>query len=256
MKKLITLALALLLGVTAALAAAEGWNPGQPYEGVPPIDLAEQLGYMLFYPNADMAPEALCDRLYVYLPRDDAQPGDGALLLFTDGAEAWRTPMTAPCVTARPLTADEQDSLLWQSGTCFEIVLPRSLTLGQTYVVNMERGAIVAGEVTNAQIGGADAWTFTLAGDYGLSAIEYRRPAATGDEGLILAPQPGDQLRFDLVLGGDAVAAALYSDGSVTFQPSYFTDSGEVTGTVTGDAPSWGVIFLDADGNPLTRADF
>ena len=259
MKKIIALTVALaLLMIGVQAASAEAWNPGKPYSNVPEVDLTEQMGYMMFYPNKDMAPEGLCDRMYIFLPREDLEAGDGQLLLFTEDSEVWRTRMSdESCVQLRMLTEDEKDSLLWQGGMCFEIALPRSLVIGKTYTVNLERECIVAGNVSNAQIGGADAWTFEVQGDYGMSAIEYRRPLLNGQyEDMVTAPQAGDEVRFDLVLGGEAASAALYSNGTVHFQPSYFTESGEVVGIVTGDSPSWGVIFMDADGNVVNQADF
>lgn len=259
MKRIMALALALvLLTIGVQMAAAEEWSSSKPYGGVPEIDLTQKLGYMVFYPNESMAPEGLCDRLYIYLPRDDVQAGDGLLLLYTAAGEVWRTRMNdESCVTLRPLTAGEMDSLMWKAGVCFEIALPRSLTIGESYTVNLEKGCIVAGEVTNVQIGGKDAWTFEVKGDYGMNAIEYRRLQPNGKyEEMITAPQAGDEIRFDLVLGGQVVAASLYSNGTVSFQPNYLTESGEVTGIVTGESPSWGVIFLDANGNVVSQADF
>lgn len=259
MKKMMALALVLvmLLGCAQAALAEEAWSwsPNQPYAGQPPINLTEQLGYMMFYPNQAMPAQGLCDKLMIYLPREDVEAGEGQLTILTgDGTEVWQTPMNdGAVVQMRKITPDELAGLLWNGGVCFEIALPRTLTLGETYTVSMEEGCIVAGRVTNAQIGGADMWGFDVAGDYGLSAIEYRR---NGD-GMVTDPQPGDEVRFELVLGGTAVAAALYSHGAtVDFLTSYFTESGEVVGTVTGESPAWGVLFFDGEGSIINQADF
>ena len=261
MKKALTLVLVLALLMGCAVAAtAEDWNPGRPYHSLPEIDTTQQLGYMLFYPNQEVDAEGLCDRLNIYLPREDLAAGEGQLILLTaDATEVWRTPMNDErFVLLRKLTETELASLQWQGGMCFEIKLPRSLSLGTSYVVNMEAGCIVAGELTNVQIGGADAWAFDVVGDYGLNAVEYRRPSENGNAAeMIDAPQAGDEIHFGLLLGGEAVAASLYSnDGSVDFEISYFTESAEVVGIVVGETPSWGVLFLDAEGNIVNRADF
>ena len=258
MKKWMALAIAmvLLLGaVQIAACAEEAWNAAQPYPDVPEIDLTEQLGYMMFYPNEVMAAEGMCDRLFIYLPREDVKAGDGELFVSTkEDGEIWRTPMNdESCVELRALTEDELDSLLWQGGVCFEITLPRSLTLGRTYRVGMESGCIVADGVTNVQDGEMDNWSFEVRGDYGLNAIEYR--SAQGET--VVVPKAGDEVRFDLVLGGEAVMASVYSlDGTVDFQPNFFTESGEVIGAVTGDVPSWGIVFIDTEGNAVNGADF
>lgn len=61
-------------------------------------------------------------------------------------------------------------------------------------------------------------------------------------------PDPGDKVRFDLVIGGDAVMAVLYSDnGSVEFDEIEFSESGPVEGTVIGEDVQWGVAFYDAN---------
>ena len=121
-----------------------------------------------------------------------------------------------------------------------------------------------------------------LEGDYGVSGMEYRRalggaaqatemiveeasPDESGEPAApeveyqtgITKPQAGDNIRFDLTLGGDAAMAVLYCYySSVDFQMTYFEESCEVTGTVLTDNPFWGVMFLDAQGNELRRVEF
>lgn len=261
MKRIVALAMMIaLLAIGAQMAVAEEWNSAQPYAGVPEIDLTTQLGYMVFYPNDVVTVEGVCDQLFIYLPRTDVTAGEGQLFVFTEeDGEVWRARMNdADCVQVRPLNDGELEGLLWSEGTCFEIRLPRSLTLGKMYYVNLERGCIAADGVENVQIGGTEAWFFEVQGEFGLNAVEYRRPQADGGyEEMISKPQAGDEIHFELVLGGEAVAAALYSnDETLDFEVNYFTESGEVTGTVTGGAPAWGVVFLDAEGNIVGQADF
>ena len=263
MKRWIALTLALLLftGTAGAAEWIDGTSPGKPYQGMPEIDLNERMGYMVFYPGKDIPVANACQRLYIYLPREDVQAGDGILYVFTEeDGEIWSTPMTsAEAVTRRPMTEAELDGLLWGGGLCFEILLPRTLDLGQTYYVNITRGGLVTdGGLENPQIGGSDAWRFTLEGDYGVSGMEYRRPLADGSFMEALPdPQVGDEIRFTLTLGGDAARAVLYGrSGSVDFLTTMLTESGEVTGTVTSANPTWGVQFLDAQGNELNRVDF
>ena len=272
MKKAIVLALALMMLVSVAQAAewAEGTSPSQPYPGVPKINLEEQIGYMMFYPKdkpeqgVKLGVENACQRLYIYLPREDVKAGSGTFYLCSEEVkrgELWKTAMNnTAAVTQRPITEEELDSLLWGSGTCFEIKLPQTLELGTTYFINMERGCIITDSgVDNPEVGGTDAWRFQLEGEWGVSKMTYRRPLGGGKyEEDQLTPQAGDEIRFDLVLGGDAVAAVVnrFQDESVEFEEQYFTESCEVTGIVTKENPQWFVTFLDASGNALNRVEF
>lgn len=254
----------------------EGMSPAKPYEGVPEVDLTERLGYMLFYPTDRNPAENACQELCLYLPREDVKAGEGKLYLGAEGEKGalWSTPMNdADAVVERPMTESEKQSLLWGSGTCFVIKLPKSLELGKTYFVNMERGCIWTedGKIDNPEVGGTKTWRFTLGGDYGVSGMEYRR--RVGDDAAeaaeeseeseveyetgILKPTAGDEIRFDLTLGGDAAMAMMYGyNESVNFTTVMYEESAEVVGEVLEDNPAWGVMFLDVNGDELTRVEF
>lgn len=239
-----------------------GMSPAKPYEGVPEVDLRERMGYMIFYPTEKKPAEYSCHRLYVYLPREDVRAGSGKLYLCSqEDGMIWSTAMDDPAaVRQHTLAAAELESLIWGSGTCFEITLPRSLDLGGDYFVNMERGCIVTedGALDSPEVGGTDTWAFALEGDYGVSGMEYLRTDEAEAEAItVLVPAVGDGIRFDLELGGDAVMAVVYGyNGSVDFPMTMYEQSGEVTGTVTAENPAWGVMFLDKDGNELHKAEF
>ena len=73
----------------------------------------------------------------------------------------------------------------------------------------------------------------------------------------MLKPDVGDKVFFDIVIGGDAVLAVLYSDnGSVEFDEIEYTQSGPVQGTVTGEDVQWGVAFYDANDYIFDTIDF
>lgn len=64
----------------------------------------------------------------------------------------------------------------------------------------------------------------------------------------VVKPDIGDRVHFNLVLGGDAKLAVLYSDnGSMEFDEIEYSESGLVEGTVVGDEVQWGVAFYDAN---------
>lgn len=254
------LAALMLFGGTALAEWPEGTSASKPYDDLPEIDLNEKLGYMLFHPSAELPMTTACQRLYIYLPREDVRAGEGLIYLCTDAQrDIWSAPMNSDVVTRRAINEAELEGLMWGGGTCFEVRLPHTLTLGETYYVNLGEGAIVTdGGLENVQIGSTTAWRFTLEGEYGVSNMSYRRAKASGgwEDGLT-DPVPGDEIRFDLTIGGDAVRAVIYGyGGTVDFLTLMCEESGEVTGTVTAENPMWGVMFLDAQGNELTRVDF
>ena len=247
MKKIAVLVLAMLLLCAATAQAAqwrEGLSPSQPYAGVPAVDLSEQMGYMMFYPNAMVSAEHGCQKLFIYLPREDVKAGDGTFYLYTEkGAEVFSTSMSDTAfVTQRAATEEELDGMLWGSGTCFEIVLPQSLDLGSSYFVNVERGGILTKDgIDSPEVGARDAWAFSVVGDYGVSAMAY----------------DGDEVSFELTLGGEAAQAAIYQfNDSVFFPETMFTESGTVSGTVQEGEHHWGVLFLSEQGDELNRIEF
>ena len=265
MKRLMVLVLVVLIACAGMAQAAEwreGLSPSKPYVGVREIDLKEHLGYMMFYPSASMHAENACQRLFIYLPREDVKAGTGTLYLCTEeDGQIWSTVMNnTATVLQREITEEELTGLLWGGGTCFEVLLPKTLEFGKQYFVNMTRNCIEAndGSIDNPEVGGTDAWAFTLQGDFGVGGMEYRRANADGSyEENIVAPKAGDEIRFDLVLGGNATMAVLYGyNDTVDFDATAFEQSGEVTGTVMGEFPMWGVMFLDAAGNEVDRVEF
>ena len=67
-----------------------------------------------------------------------------------------------------------------------------------------------------------------------------------------MVPSNGDIITFDLVMGGDAKFAVIYSDnGSVEFPVQEYSESGTVTGRVIYDSLDWGVVFLNEGGEVL-----
>ena len=259
MKRAISLMMALLL-VCMGAALASGWqndlSPSKPYADVPEVDLTETLGYVMFSPNAGSDAEHGCQYLRVYLPRTDVKAGEGALSVCDNkGGEVAHIAMSdAEAVVARAMQDDELDWYLWGEGTCFEIRLSTGLEVNKDYFVKIEGNAIVSedGSVGNGAITDDSAWAFRVTGDYGVSSLEYLR-----DGKAVLAPQAGDAISFDLVLDGDAAAAVVYGYGdSVNFVETTYEKSGKITGEVTADAPEWGVIFLDEEGNPLDQVEF
>ena len=265
MKKMMVWALLLVMlcvGMAQAAEWTEGRSPSQPSAGVSEVDLNEIMGYMMFYPSTKMPKDYGCQRVFIYLPREDVKAGKGTLYLvdLDNNEQVWSTSMdNSEAVRQRPITDGELNSLLWGGGTCFEVRLPKTLALGKNYFVNMTRDCIVTtdGNVDNPEVGGTDAWAINIGGDFGVSNMEYRRPLEDGTyEEQIMKPQVGDEIRFDLVLGGEAAMAVVYAyNNSVDFIQQTYTESCEVIGSVTSDNVGWGVVFMDAAGNPIQDTD-
>ncbi len=264
MKKLIALFVALLLlyAVPASAAQwADGRSPQQPYLGVPAVDFTQTLGYMMFYPNAKMDVGTGVRTLFVYLPREDVYAGSGELTLRTqEDRDAWTIAFNdTQYVHQREMVEDELVSMQWGSGTCFEITLPVSVKIDRHYYVDLARDCIISNDntVSNPARDGEETWSFDTKSEYGVSEMSYRRMLADGsyEEGIV-NPQPGDEIRFDLVLGGEAKTAALFQLSGANFTTASYTESAEVIGSVTEDDPAWGVLFLDASGNQIAQITF
>lgn len=274
MKRLTAICLALLLLLTATAYAAgweDGYSPNKPNGQVPEIDFSDNIGYMMFAPNAKQQakhPVHACKALCIYLPREDIMlnnNGGNVVVRSADRGEELRIPINDPnYVTLRPMTESELADHMWGGGTCIEIRLPVSLRLGCTYYVDVDAGCFYGeeGGIGNPAINGADSWHFEMLAEYGVSELEYLRTNSNGAEesvlGLALA---GDTVRFDLVLGGDAKSATLYKMGNagepekIVFPVALLTESCEITGEVTGDDPIWGVLFWDTEVPPTDPDD-
>lgn len=277
--------LALLLA--SALAAVpvpaaewgEGLSPSKPYSGVPEVNLEETMGYIMLYPRTKMPGDHFCDVLEMYLPREDIVRGSGELRLYNEADELVSTSHfeNEDEVEIRALGEEELKGLMWGGGTCVSARLPVSLELGKNYYVLMDEGCFTAanGAVKSLAIRSHDAWQPVVNGDFGIENLSYRAgtdlppestaempadepseseaAAALEEAEITLTPKKGDTLVFDVVIGGECTSAVAYSDdGSVNFDQLEFTSSGRAVGHITGDdAVTWGVVFLNADGDVL-----
>ena len=264
-------AIILMIGFMASACAQaaqwpEGRSAAQPYAGTPPVDLEKTIGYIILYPRLKMVARNFCDKLVLFLPREDVELSHGLLRLMKSSEDAAPEEIAAidfsdpDSVTLRPMTEQEKESLIWGSGVCIEIRLPISLELNETgYYVTMEEGCFTAqnGALSSLAIVNPEAWTPVIEGEYGVSGLYYVPFEKATDEAPSEAsrgtqPEPGDKICFDLVLGGDAAYAVIYSENdSVFFEEIEYTESQTVEGAVTKDPLNWGVVFLDENGNML-----
>ena len=276
MKKLMAILMVFALCASAALAAEwpEGRSPSQPYAGVPEVDLNETLGYTMVYPRAKLPAQVYCDMLEFFLPREDIKTNEGILTLYNGEGETLAQVDFSDenAVGVRKLTDEELDKLLWGSGVCVYARLPKSLEIGASYYVMMDEKCFTSenGSVFSLAISDSNAWTPVLEGDYGISGLYYsaapevpepaegeeeateETPEPTEvpeeEEGEIeykLVPEKGDRITFDLVLGGDATTAVIFSENdSVWFDTLEYTESGHIVGSVTKKNLDWGVVFL------------
>ena len=139
--------------------------------------------------------------------------------------------------------------------------------------------------VSNYDLTKKDQWTPAMEGDFGIESLFYFTPPAPPEEEEgeeteaveeeteeavegnpfdksmvsdaeapveeVLGepkynPVTGDKIHFDLVLGGDAKTAVIFSENdSVLVHQQDYTESTPVTLTITKDDLDWGVVFLD-----------
>ena len=277
MKRIIAILVVCMLCLTSAYAAewAEGRSAAQPYAGVPEVDLTQTMGYIMMYPRTKLPARFFCDALEMYLPREDIVLGEGTLTLYKgDGEVVATVPFTdEEMVELRPLEEEELNGLMWGGGVCVEVHLPVSLTIGESYYVLAEEGCFTTadGKIPSVAISSPEAWTPVVNGDYGVSALSYSvapaveeteegEEAPAENEEIELeyknTPEVGDVIHFDLVLGGDAKFAVIYSENeSVEFETTQFTESCHVTGVVAGEELSWGVAFMDGEGDDAQVVD-
>ena len=281
MKRLFALALVCLLCVSSAYAAEweEGLGPEQPLPGVRRLDLTREMGYQYLYPKPGLEVNYFCNVLEIYLPREDVELGEGHAHLYdsTDTEVADIDFANPEQVELRFQQESELIAKKWGGGVCIEMHLPVSLKFNEDYYVLMDLNCFTAGEnkISNYDLIDKTQWTPLLTGDFGIASLFYCAPPASAEDGEAGAeaaveenpfdkpmvaeataeaalgepkynPVTGDEIHFDLVLGGDAKTAVVFSENdSVFFEQLEYTESCPVTGAVTKDELDWGVVFLN-----------
>lgn len=255
MKRLMALSLALLMLLTATAYATE-WEedlgPQKPNEQLREIDLNDKLGYMLCYPNEKIGPIAGVKTLFIYLPREDVElnsNGGNFILRSDDKGEEYRLAANdSNSVILRPMLDSEKSSLGVGSGVWIEINLPVSLRLGRSYSLDIDAGCIVVPGLERTHEKITNATRFVTNADYGVSELSYIRTKDNGNEETVVGKiTAGDTARFDIVIGGDAKAATIIPGEGISFSAETVTESCEVTATITGDNPTWQVVFWDVE---------
>ncbi|MBR1821683.1 MAG: hypothetical protein IJ769_08685 [Clostridia bacterium] len=272
MKRLVALILVCIFCMATAYAAewAEGLSPAKPSNLKREVDLTQTVGYWLMFPRTGLSADRFCDVLEIYLPNPDVELGEGTATLWDADGEVAIVDFADPAqVELRPLEEVEMESMHWGSGVCVEMHLPISLKFDEAYYVTMDEGTLTSngGKVKSSRIPYSDQvpieeqyWTPSVTGDFGISGLYYSEAAEVDEEaeeteaeGPIepkYNPAKGDAIHFDLVLGGDAKTAVMYSENdSVYFETLEYTESSAVTATITGDELNWGVVFLDENGD-------
>lgn len=187
MKQLMALILVLALLMSGAALAAqwrEGLGPEQPYSQSPRINLNNTVGYIVMFPRGNKLALGFCDTLEMYFPREDIQIGTGMLHLYEKLAggdqEVCSVDMSdRRSVTLRNMTEREMERIMWGSGVCVQVRLPKSLEFGNTihhYYVFMDEGCVTAGsrgDLKSPQISKDDAWQPGVDGTYGVSGLYY-----------------------------------------------------------------------------------
>ena len=118
-----------------------------------------------------------------------------------------------------------------------------------------DAAAMSAASSSQAQGGGSTA-AAAPAADASAAGTEATE-AELGE--VTMRPVKGDVMTLDVVIGGEAVSAVVYSEnGSVLFDKQEIKFSSPVTGQILDNNVTWGIVFLNADGDVLDviSADF
>lgn len=263
MKKFFVICLALMMLCSNAMAATwlEGLGPQKPYTGTPEVDFTETIGYMMLSPINGSNVRTGTVTLGIYFPREDVEIGEGFLYLHTEeDGPVMEIEINEHIMTRRAMTEEELEARLWGCGTVFEVEVGEPLLANRHYVVQMTEGCIVSAvnDVVSPAIAGRDSWTFdTIALSYA-DQLVCTRPVEGGEPVVVEDVQVGDTANFQVVIGENAVAAALYcTSGTFQYVQSYFTEStaAAVSFMEAGEVV-WGVVFLDANGNAVDSTEF
>ncbi len=262
MKNWIALLLASLLAFGGSCLAAEwgeGLSAARPYSGVGEVNLELTMGYMVLTPRVKLPASCYCDRLGIYLPREDVRLESGALTLYGDGSPLFTADFSdGAAVSLRSMTEQELEEFIWGSGCCIEVSLPFSLTFDADYCVHMDAGCFSAadGRVRSLAMDIDEAWQPLLTGGYGVSGLRYHAAPESGEEGaeVPVTENPGldGTVDFELLVGGAATTAVVYSDNaSVEFGEPEYTENASIHGVVIGEKLKWSVVFLNDNGEVL-----
>lgn len=275
---------------------ADGLSAAKPLPGVREINLSERMGYLYEFPQEKLPASTFCDVLEIYLPREDVMLGTGHGHLYDgEGVEIVDIDFANPdMVELRAQEESELEAKRWGSGVCITMHLPVSLEIGKSYYVLLDLDCFLTadGKISNEAVTDPGRWAPVLNGDFGVNRLYYAaapaplteeelaaleaeaaeatpeptlapgvEPTATPEPGAdvttaVQVPGVGDIIHFDLLLGGDAKIAVVYSgNDSAHFDEIEYTQSGTVTGTVTKDELEWGVVFLNEEGEQVGYVD-
>ena len=271
MKKMLVICLALMMVCTTALAAEwlEGLSPEKPYTGKPEVNFDETIGYMMLYPVKGSTVHAGMDVLSVFLPREDVKAASGTITVYdAQSGEAMEIAVDEASVVARAMTETELDSLLWGSGTVFEVKLPETLEANHDYYVLMSEGWIVSEgyAAVSPAVTADDVWFFNTNVDSAVENMGYFRviretaeETMPGEEAAVEVTEEeipeeevrvGDKVRFSVAAGEQTASCAIFCN-SGSIQPELYTFEGDQENSITfseAGEVEWGILFLDADG--------
>ena len=259
MKKLTALILVCLLCLATVAYAAEwreGLSPQKPSTHMEEVDFKTTLGYFVMWPTPKFPALRFCDVLEMYLPRDDIELGEGKITLCDENGEIAVMDCADPAqVELRPLEESELSDHMWGCGCCLEVHLPVSLEFDKSYYVLMDEGCLTdpVNNTKSLPLTMPAQWNPLLQDEFGIGGLYYAAPVDEGEPVVYSrTPAVGDTISFNLKLGGNAKQAVIFTENdSVYFEPYQFSESGTITGTVTGEDVGWGIIFLDGEGQQL-----
>lgn len=213
---------------------------------------ADSLGFIAYYPQkGTMGALSGTNQFTIYFQRPDVKAGLGAIELYdatnqqlVDTIEVMDE---SKCVIS-PIDESGMALTDWVEGTKAEIYFNKFFTPGASYYVLMDKGCFMAGEIASKGIDNASYMQFDV-NEYGINGI-FRD-----------IYNFGDTANMDVVLGGDAVRAAILDyDGNVVNIPqSVFTAMGTNPFTVTFQSAghaTFRIAYYNAAGTEIDSITF
>ena len=219
------------------LAALYKWDEAKVRETNQPLP-EDSMGPEHMFPVG----EALAgfDTISIYFERENVQAGTGTVTVYDGKGNIFFQGDMADMDQTDNGKPDEKTLAYynWKTGTRIKMQLGKKLQIGETYTVEIEEGAFVAGDLKRAKIA-QDDWKIVCP-DYGM-----------GESNATAEVKIGEKVTQEIIVGDSVERVVIEADEEATgeISPSELTESGTVTFTPTMTGKSgYTIKFILKDG--------
>lgn len=213
---------------------------------------ADSIGFIAFYPSSDgMGALAGTNQFTIYFQKPDVKAGIGAVELYDASSQQMIDSIDVTdadkCVIS-PIDSNGMALTDWVEGTKAELYFNTYFRPGASYYILLDKGCFMAGEIASKGIDNASYMKFDTK-EYGINGI-FRD-----------IYNFGDTASMDVILGGEAVRAAIldYDSNVVNIPQNVFTALGTnpfmVTFQSAGHA-AFRIAYYDAAGVEIDSVTF